>query len=222
MKLTKPQLDMFWRVFQQAWKRQAAATGADPADKAAMELYRHALIRRATGQPSLKGVTRTRGFDRLMSEAAQDAELYEIAAKVEYSRALRARENCADCLRQICEIEGREEGGAKLETGNWKLGGSAEGEKNGQPSRQPDAEELARIRWLYIAQVTHHAFGRYTWEDIREDDFEKVFMMLDTHRRRLLKRAGWRGGRQYPNEPLGFEFGRRFGRDGRRVYEVCA
>jgi len=42
-------------------------------------------------------------------------------------------------------------------------------------------------------------------------------MMLDTYRRRLLKRAGWRGGRAYPNEPLGFELGRRFGRDGPRV-----
>jgi hypothetical protein len=187
MNLTKPQCDMFWRVFAEAWRRTAAERGLNRDDKTAMEAYRHDLIRRATGRTSLKDVTRTTGFDDLLSLTCQEAELYEIAAKVELSRGRRIRERTADCLRQIVEIDGRQ-------------GMDSDG-----------------ARWGYIAQVTMHAFGRLSWEDIPEDSFEAIFQILDTHRRRLLRRAGWRGGRNFPGEPIGFELGRKFARVGMRV-----
>jgi hypothetical protein len=187
MKLSKDQVNMFFRAFAEAWKVQAADRGKEVGDKKAMEEYRHSLILRATGQPSLTMVTRTKGFDNLMLEVCQDARMYEVAGQVELSAGLRIRARAEDCLRQICEING-----------------------NGCLPNQA-------ARWTYVCHVTQHAFGTMAWQDIAEDQFDRVFMMLDTHRRRLLRKAGWVGGKDNPTERMGFEFGARYARDGMRV-----
>jgi len=187
MQLSKGQQNMFWKEFQRAWRGYCDVSGQDPDDAAARDAWRRDAIRRATGASSLKAVGRGGAFDRLMIDLAAAAGDFALAANIEVNQAERIRFRCADCARQICEIDGR----AGLET---------------------DEE-----RWRYVAGVAAQAYRGRAWLDIPEADLARVFMMLDTYRRRLLKRAGWRGGRAYPNEPLGFELGRRFGRDGPRV-----
>lgn len=187
MNLTAAQQKLFWNVFQDAWKNHAQASGLDANDRAAQEAYRHQLVFRATGKRSLKDVSRAQGFDRLMLAASHDAERFEVSAQVVLSQGRRTQDRCEDCLRQICEIEGR-----------------------------VGLEDTA-ARWGYVSRMCQHAFRQCSWQDIAEDEFEKVFQMLDTHRRRLLKRAGWRGGREFPSEPLGYARGRRYGRRGPEV-----
>lgn len=184
MQLSASQQKLFWNVFADAWKNHAAANGLDPADRPAQDAYRHQLVFRATGCRSLKDVTRAQGFDRLMLETSRDAERYEVSAQVVLSQGRRTQDRCEDCLRQICEIEGRT--------------GLAD----------------AAARWGYVSRMSQHAFRQCSWQDISEAEFEKVFQMLDTHRRRLLKRAGWLGVKVNPAEPLGYFRGRRYGRRG--------
>ena len=52
-------------------------------------------------------------------------------------------------------------------------------------------------RWDYARGIMRQAYGRVEWEDIGEEQFRAVFMMLDTQRRRLLRREGWRGRMGY-------------------------
>lgn len=187
MNLSKAQQALFWASFTPAWQAHCAATGADVYDIDAQTAWRHGIILQETGLPSLGSVRPGADLDKLLLRLATEAGDYARAAHLEAAGAERIRFRCADCARQICEIDGR----AGLET---------------------DEE-----RWRYVAGVAAQAYRGRAWLDILEDDMQRVFMMLDSHRRRLLKRAGWRGGRAHPDEPLGFVLGRRFGRDGPRV-----
>jgi len=180
MKLTKAQQNAFWRHYAGAWAARAAAAGIDPGDRAASDRWRRQLIFAETGRRSLAEVSRTRGFDRLLQRVCMEAGHYARAAEVELSRMRRIRERAEDCLRQVCEILGR------------------------------PALATARERWGYINAVTTRALGTPEWEDIAEDDLEKVFQILDTHRRRLLRRAGWGRDRGDPSYPMGYRHGRRY------------
>jgi hypothetical protein len=187
MKLSQGQQNMFWSAFAPAWKAHCESVAGDPADRAAQDAWRHTIIREETGCRSLGDVGRSPALDRLLKRLAVEAGNYARAADLEVAGAERIRHRSADCARQICEIDGRADLGTEED------------------------------RWRYVAGVAAQAWRGRAWLDIVEADLDSVFMMLDTYRRKLLRRAGWRGGRQYPNEPLGFELGRRFGRDGRRV-----
>ena len=67
-------------------------------------------------------------------------------------------------------------------------------------------------RDAYLARVTGRAYQGRAWLDIPERDLDRIFMMLDTHRRRLLRQAGWLGSRACPLQPLSFSHGRRYQR----------
>jgi len=56
--------------------------------------------------------------------------------------------------------------------------------------------------WSYIKGVLRQAHWPEDWRDISADMDRSVFQMLDTHRRRLLRQAGWRGA--IHGEPLNF------------------
>ncbi len=68
----------------------------------------------------------------------------------------------------------------------------------GEIARQP-------LPWAYVQGIFAHMRFPSNWQDIPEGELEKVWQMLDTHRRRLLKRDhGWQGLRQSDRDPLGF------------------
>ena len=67
--------------------------------------------------------------------------------------------------------------------------------------------EIARtgLPWEYVQGIFAHMRLPRSWQDIPEGELEKVWQMLDTHRRRLLKRDhGWKGLRREGANPLGF------------------
>lgn len=65
----------------------------------------------------------------------------------------------------------------------------------GQITSEPHA-------WNYVKGVLNQAHWPDDWQDISADMLHDVFKMLDTHRRRLLKRANWQGAKH--SQPLGF------------------
>jgi hypothetical protein len=59
--------------------------------------------------------------------------------------------------------------------------------------------------WEYVQGIFAHMRLPTRWQDIPEGELEKVWQMLDSHRRRLLKRDhGWEGLRKSDLDPLGF------------------
>ena len=67
--------------------------------------------------------------------------------------------------------------------------------------------EIARkpAAWEYVQGIFAHLRLPRSWQDIPEGELEKIWQMLDTHRRRLLKRDhGWEGLRKSDTDPLGF------------------
>ena len=56
--------------------------------------------------------------------------------------------------------------------------------------------------WDYCRGVFKQANLPESWEDVTANALSGVFMMLDTHRRRLLRRAGWRGA--HHGQPLSY------------------
>jgi len=117
-----------------------------------------------------------------MEIIANDAEDYEAAIHYGLAGERRAREVSADCLRQIAEITGR-----------------------------PDIA-TSDERWLYVADLITHAWRRDDWLDLSEDQLARVFMMLDTYRRRLLKAAGWLGTKE-DGRPLAYAYGTHYIRE---------
>jgi len=187
MNLSKAQQALFWAAFAPAWQAHCQATAADPADRAAQDAWRHGIILQETGLPSLGSVRPGDELDKLLKRLAVEAGDYARAAHLEAAGAERIRHRCAECARQICEIDGR----AGLDT--------------------------PADRWRYVAGVAAQAYRGRAWLDIPEADLARVFMMLDSYRRRLLRRAGWLGARADPAQPLSFSPRRRFARDGMRV-----
>jgi len=186
MKLTKPQQNLFWRAFVPAWRARREEQGIAPADAEARDAWRHGVILQETGRGSLAEVERGAEFDRLLKRLSVEAGDFARAADMEAAEAGRIRARCEDCLRQICEIDG--------------------------PDPHASATAPTAARWAYVGRLAARAFGGRAWDDIPERDLARVFMMLDTHRRRLLRRAGWMGARF--GQPLGFPHGARYRRAG--------
>lgn len=191
MKLSKAQQNLFWRAFAPAWQSHCESAGINPDSRSASDEWRRAIIRQECGCTSLRDVGRGTVLDRLLKRLAIEAGDYARAGEMEVAGAERIRHRCADCARQICEIAAPE--GYDLKT---------------------EAD-----RWVYVSGVASQAYRGRAWLDITEDELASVFMMLDSYRRRLLKNAGWRGGRKHPEEPLAFKLGRSYYRHGPRDIE---
>jgi len=148
MKITAAQVAMFWRLYAAA-EREGLPPSASRAER---EEFRHDLITKATGQPSLKEVDRTKGFERLMLEAATIAGDYEEASRWVNGSERRYAYMIGECARQIGEIANVEHG------------------------------------WEYVRGVLKQAGLPASWEDIPETLLASTLKMVDTHRRRMLKR----------------------------------
>lgn len=148
MQITAAQAAMFWRLYASA-EREALPPSASRAER---DAFRHDLITKATGQPSIKEVSRTTGFERLMLETATIAGDYEEASRWVNGSERRYAFMIGECARQIGEIANVEHG------------------------------------WEYVRGVLKQAGLPASWEDIPETLLASTFKMLDTHRRRMLKR----------------------------------
>ena len=160
-KLSPRQLSMFWKFFARACSCQKVITPD------AKDLYRHTLMREECGLESIKDANNTTDFDSLMYRLAVDG--YDSKSAFYYASALERRyTHMIDvCLRQIAQIEG-------ITNTNDKI--------------QYDAiQYLSGI--IKQAGYQIHCEGADYWLDLSTQQLKSLFLMLDTHRRRLLKKS---------------------------------
>jgi len=142
------------------WRKFAAACSAQGfADR---EAYRHAVLREEGGVEHLADLDRTGGFDRVMLRLCIDAGDWQGASHFETGTERRIAELCADCATQLLQLAGADETSALA-----YIGGILRQARLDPPS----------------------PCGGDWWLDVPEGHAVKVFQILDTHRRRLLRAA---------------------------------
>ena len=128
--------------------------------------YRHRLLEEETGKVSLLCLNRTTDFDRVMFRLAADAGDFEQAANFSVSDARRMGYLIKVCCLQLMQLKGGDEADARR-----YLGGLLD------QARVPNGRNLQDNSY---------------WLDCSPSQSHKVFQMLDTHRRRLLRDRGVR------------------------------
>ena len=143
------------------WRAFAAARAAVvPRDA---ETWRRKILFEETGKASLRELDRTGDFERVMHRLWSEAGDWEEAARFCTGDADRLGFLIKTCAAQIMQLAGRDESDARR---------YLEG-------------VLAQSR---IVHGTYTASGEF-WMDVPLASAAKVFQMLDTHRRRLLREA---------------------------------
>ena len=150
---------------KQTWaffKTVAVAANALGVDR---EQYRHQVMMEETGKESLKQLDRKADFEACMVRFWSDAGDFEMAARYMGGDARRLGRMCEVCAMQIAQITGvsTPKGGVPYVMGVIQQAGYA--------------PQISGSTWCL---------------DLPESDTRRVFAMLDTHRRRLLRSAGVR------------------------------
>ena len=133
----------------------------------AREAFRHELIVRTLplSGGSLRNVGKGRDYDKLMAELSRLAQRAEAAAHFATAQGRRMAYLIEAAARQVCEL-------------------SRPGRVT--PGQTPIVYILGLIKqagWRFAL----HAQGGEWWLDLTADHEQKLFNMLDTHRRRLLR-----------------------------------
>ncbi|MGI5869066.1 MAG: hypothetical protein ACOX9C_06460 [Kiritimatiellia bacterium] len=130
------------------------------------ETYRKRIMREeCDGAEHMSDLNRTRHYDRLLCRLALDAQDYELAARYTAGDERRMAMLCETCATQVMQI-------MEAET----------------PDPTSYVIGIARQAGFPVYQ----ADGRY-WLDLSLGETSTLFSALDTHRRRLLSSANWRG-----------------------------
>ncbi|MFS6554514.1 hypothetical protein VPJ68_03260, partial [Parabacteroides distasonis] len=148
--------------FFRLFAKACDARGIPPAER---EAYRHNLIAHACplSGGSLRNVGSGEDFDSLMRTVAREAQSAEASQHFATADARRVAKMCEACARQIFEIT-RVEGG---DTVAYLRG------------------LLAQAGWRWAIVASSDGW----WLDLPLPHAQKLFQMLDTHRRRLLRRV---------------------------------
>lgn len=154
-------------LFWRTFARACASMGIlRTARSADREAYRKRIMHEECRKQHLADLSPCRDFDRIMLRLCMDAGDYAGAARYESGEERRMAHLVEVCAAQLMQIQGVE-----------------------------DADALA-----YVVGVIQRAGypartdGRVWWLDLAEGQLTALFQMLDTHRRRLLKRVGWDTG----------------------------
>lgn len=170
--MTKAQLKPYWR----AVGRAASALGI--VGKEAVEKYRHEVMMDEVGAEHAAEVDPADGFDRVMYRLALDAGDWSAAARFATGEERRMAHLVEQCARQVIELkqcDGFPDAMFETEVIN------------------SHAEALSYIVGVMKQAgypVYYQSCGDW-WLDISGSMAYQVFRMLDTHRRRILKRYGW-------------------------------
>lgn len=170
--MTQKQRILFFRLFARACE----VRGIPPAER---ETYRHALIAHACplSGGSLRNVGTGEDFDRLMRLVAREAQSVEAAGHFATAEARRIAKLCEALVWQIWQID-------------CGLPEALKGK--GASAALTPADYLrgvmAQAGWRWAVVAADDGW----WLDLPLPHTQKLMMMLDTHRRRLLKRAPFR------------------------------
>lgn len=170
--MTQRQRILFFRLFARACE----VRGIPPAER---EAYRHNLITHACpiSGGSLRNVGSGEDFDRLMRAVAREAQSVEAAGHFATAKARRLAKMCEALVWQIWQID-------------CGLPETLKG--RGASAAITPADYLrgviAQAGWRWAVVAADDGW----WLDLPLPHAQKLMMMLDTHRRRLLKRTPFR------------------------------
>ena len=142
---------------------QKACTAQQINTSAERETYRKDVMREECSCSHISDITRAGGFDKILLRLNLDAGDYEAAARFESGRERRMAHLVEISAAQLMQLQGTS-----------------------------DADALAYVIGIIEqAKFTCRLDGSVWWLDLIEGQLASLFDMLDTHRRRLLKRDGW-------------------------------
>lgn len=167
--MTRAQLKPYWR----AVGRAASALGL--VGREAVEKYRHAVMMEEVGAEHARNVDPAVGFDRVMYRLAVDAGDWSAASRFATGEERRMAHLVEQCARQVIELKAMEED-------------SFDDTVLADPGGAAVAYVVGCLKQAHMPVV---CVGADWWLDITGGMAFQVFRMLDTHRRRILKRYGW-------------------------------
>lgn len=127
------------------------------------DYYRKDVMREECSCSHMSDISRTVGFEKIMLRLNLDAGDFEAAARFESGRERRMAHLVEVCAAQLMQLQGLADDDALVYV----------------------------IGVIQQAQFSCRLDGITWWLDLVEGQLESLFDMLDTHRRRLLKRDGW-------------------------------
>ena len=165
--MTREQIRPFWRAFGRA----AAALGL--AGKEETEQYRHKVMMEEAGCEHLRDISPTEGYDRVMYRLALDAGDWAACARFAVGAERRMSALIESCARQVIELK------------------SIENEAEADTPREAAIAYIVGV--LRQAGFMIDTAGDEWWLDVPSGIAFTVFRILDTHRRRILRRLEWQG-----------------------------
>lgn len=156
--LTPAQRSAFFRALNAA----CVELGHDTPE--ARESYRKQVMRDEAGVEHLAELSRTTGFDRCMARFAVDSCDYEAASRFAVAAVARQAALVRICCAQVLQLKGCEAGSSEA------------------------ASYLSGICSQSGVLCGSDMFDQSFWMDIDPSALVTLFRMLDTHRRRLLRR----------------------------------
>ena len=157
--LTKPQIAVYFR----------AANAAARAIGEPLDAYRKRVMKEVCNVTSIKQLNRTSDFDAVMTRFAEDAADYQSACHYAVGSGRRLAVLIAAVCEQVMQLK------------------SLEATANGATATTTPAEDYLRTILNRSGNLRSNQDGGW-WLDLADTHLQAVFAMLDTHRRRLIRR----------------------------------
>lgn len=157
--LTKAQIAAYFR----------AANAAARALGEPLDAYRKRVMKEVCNVTSTKQLNRTGDFDAIMTRFAEDAADYQSACHYAVGSGRRLAVLIAAVCEQVMQLK-------CLETA-----------ATGAPATTTPAEDYLRTILNRSGNLRNDTAGGW-WLDLPDSNLQSVFAMLDTHRRRLIRR----------------------------------
>ena len=157
--ITKPQMAAYFR----------AANAAARALGEPLDTYRKRVMKEVCNVTSIKQLNRTGDFDAVMTRFAEDAADYQSACHYAVGSERRLAVLIAAVCEQVMQLK-------CLETA-----------ETGANATTTPAEDYLRTILNRSGNLRSNQAGGW-WIDLSDTNLQAVFAMLDTHRRRLIRR----------------------------------
>ncbi|MBQ8113716.1 MAG: hypothetical protein IJ146_10990 [Kiritimatiellae bacterium] len=157
--LTQPQIAAYFR----------AANAAARALGEPLDAYRKRVMKEVCNVTSIKQLNRTSDFDAVMTRFAEDADDYQSACHFAVGSGRRLAVLIGAVCEQVMQLK-------SLETA-----------ETGAIASATPAEDYLRSILNRSGNLRNDTAGGW-WLDLTDTNLQAVFAMLDTHRRRLIRR----------------------------------
>ena len=157
--LTQPQIAAYFR----------AANAAARALGEPLDAYRKRVMKEVCNATSIKQLNRTNDFDAVMTRFAEDAADYQSACHYAVGSGRRLAVLIGAVCEQVMQLK------------------SLEATATGTVTTTTPAEDYLRTILNRSGNLRSNQAGGW-WLDLSDTNLQAVFAMLDTHRRRLIRR----------------------------------